>query len=59
MFHKGSKEKQRGIGFGGFTVSSKPKQQILRPSPVQTSFALRTGKQRDPGHSENTGFKRP
>lgn len=58
MYHKGSKEKPRGIGFGGFTVSSKSKQPSLRP-PVAGSFAQRTMKQKATKHSENIGFKRP
>ena len=59
MFHKGSKEKARGIGFGGFTVSSKPKQSALNPSPAASSFAQRTLKKKAPGHSDSIAFKRP
>jgi hypothetical protein len=59
MYHKGSKEKSRGIGFGGFTVSSKPKQPALHPSPAVPAFAQRTVKQKAPGHKENIAFKRP
>ncbi|CAB3984381.1 ATP-dependent RNA helicase DDX42 [Paramuricea clavata] len=59
MYHKGSKEKPRGIGFGGFTVSSKPKQPALHPSPAVPAFAQRTVKQKAPGHKENIAFKRP
>ena len=59
MFHKGSKEKARGIGFGGFTVGSKPKQQPLRASPVVSAFSQRTAKQNAPGHSKGIAFKRP
>ena len=59
MYHKGSKEKPRGIGFGGFTVSSKPKEASLRPSSATASFAQRAVKQRATKHSENIGFKRP
>jgi hypothetical protein len=59
MFHKGSKQKPRGIGFGGFAVGSKPKEPTLHPSPVVSTFSQRTVKHNAPGHSTNIAFKRP
>lgn len=63
MFHKGSKEKPRGIGFGGFTVSSKPKQEPLRPMSLERAspFSKQSGKSKSPsaGVYETSAFKRP
>lgn len=61
MFHKGSKEKARGLGFGGFTVSSKPKEQLLQSTPLDASFTKQTGKHKAPieGEPQTSAFKRP
>ncbi|XP_046846143.1 ATP-dependent RNA helicase DDX42-like isoform X2 [Xenia sp. Carnegie-2017] len=56
MFHKGSREKPRGLGFGGFTVNSKPKEQTLQPSPVASQRAV---KHKISGKSQSMAFKRP
>ena len=61
MFHKGSRDKQRGIGFGGFKVSAKPKEQTLRPSALVTaphSNQFQKSQSTGKGHKA-TAFKRP